>query len=73
VNEVSFRARPYHNVYSTLGVDAGATGPRSRVDSIEGGRIGKGGREIGGGDGIRLKDTSNREPIVLPLWGYYHC
>jgi hypothetical protein len=28
VNEVSFRARPHHNVHITLGVDAGATGPR---------------------------------------------
>jgi hypothetical protein len=27
VNEVSFRARPHHNVHGTLGVDAGATGP----------------------------------------------
>jgi hypothetical protein len=43
VNEVSFRARPHHNMHSTLGVDAGATGPRWRVDSIEGGRIEKGG------------------------------
>jgi hypothetical protein len=24
VNEVSFRARPHHNVHSTLGVDTGA-------------------------------------------------
>jgi hypothetical protein len=37
VNEVSFRARPHHNVHSTLGVDTGAIGPRWRVDSIEGG------------------------------------
>jgi hypothetical protein len=27
VNEVSFRARPHHNVHGTLGVDTGATGP----------------------------------------------
>jgi hypothetical protein len=27
VNEVSFRARPYHNMHRTLGVDTGATGP----------------------------------------------
>jgi hypothetical protein len=27
VNEVSFRARPHHNVHNTLGVDIGATGP----------------------------------------------
>jgi hypothetical protein len=27
VNEVSFRARPYHNVHRTLGVDTGATDP----------------------------------------------
>jgi hypothetical protein len=39
VNEVSFRTRPHHNVHSTLGVDSGATGPRWRVDSIEGGEI----------------------------------
>jgi hypothetical protein len=43
VNEVSFRARPHLNVHSTLGVDTGATGPRWRVDSIEGG----GGEESG--------------------------
>jgi hypothetical protein len=46
VNEVSFRARPHHNVHSTLGVDTGATGPRWRVDSIEGG-VGRGGEESG--------------------------
>jgi hypothetical protein len=34
VNEVSFCARPHHNVHSTLGVDIGATGPRWRVDSM---------------------------------------
>jgi hypothetical protein len=28
VNEVSFHARPHHNVHNTLGVDAGATSPR---------------------------------------------
>jgi hypothetical protein len=27
VNEVSFCARPHHNVHRTLGVDAGTTGP----------------------------------------------
>jgi hypothetical protein len=27
MNEVSFRARPHHNVHRTLGVDTGATGP----------------------------------------------
>jgi hypothetical protein len=27
VNEVSFRARPHHNVHRILGVDTGATGP----------------------------------------------
>jgi hypothetical protein len=37
VNEVSFRARPHHNVHNTLGVDIGAIGPRWRVDSMEGG------------------------------------
>jgi hypothetical protein len=40
VNEVSFHARPHHNVHNTLGVDIGATGPRWRVDSIEVDRIG---------------------------------
>jgi hypothetical protein len=34
VNEVSFRSRPHHRVYRTLGVDARATGPRWRVDSM---------------------------------------
>jgi hypothetical protein len=47
MNEVSFRARPHHSVHSTLGVDTGATGPRWRVDSIEGDRIERGGGEIG--------------------------
>jgi hypothetical protein len=55
MNEVSFRARPHHNVHSTLGVDIGATGPRWRVDSIEGGRIERGGERLEGWDGIRLK------------------
>jgi hypothetical protein len=45
VNEVSFCARPHHNVHSTLGVDTRAIGPRWRVDSIEGGGIGRGGGE----------------------------
>jgi hypothetical protein len=27
MNKVSFRARPHHNVHSTLGVDIGATSP----------------------------------------------
>jgi hypothetical protein len=45
VNEVFFRARPHHNVHSTLGVDIGATSPRWRVDSIDGGGVGGGGRE----------------------------
>jgi hypothetical protein len=40
MNEVSFRARPHHNVHITLGVDTGAIGPRWKVDSIEGGGIG---------------------------------
>jgi hypothetical protein len=35
VNEVSFHARPHHNVHRTLGVDTGATGPLKRVDFIE--------------------------------------
>jgi hypothetical protein len=39
VNGVSFRARPHHNVHNSLGVDTGATGPRWRVDSIEGDKI----------------------------------
>jgi hypothetical protein len=68
VNEVSFRVRPHHNVHSTLGVDAGATGPRWRVDSIEGGRIERGGGERDWkGEMDKTKDTSNREPFVLPL------
>jgi hypothetical protein len=46
MNEVSFRARPHHNVPSTLGVNTGATGPRWRVDSIEGGGIGEGGKRM---------------------------
>jgi hypothetical protein len=45
VNEVSFRARPHYNVHSTLGVDTGATSPRWRVDSIEGGWGREGGRQ----------------------------
>ena len=45
MNEVSFRARPHHNVDNTLGVDIGATGLWWRVDSIEGGGIGRGGGE----------------------------
>jgi hypothetical protein len=36
VNEASFRARPHHRVHNTLGVDTRATGPRWRVDSMEG-------------------------------------
>jgi hypothetical protein len=36
MNEVSFCARPHHNVHRTLGVDAGAIGPLWKVDSIEG-------------------------------------
>jgi hypothetical protein len=44
VNEVSFRARPHHNVHNTLGVDTGAIGPRWRVDSIEGGGLERGGK-----------------------------
>jgi hypothetical protein len=48
VNEVSFRARPHHNVHRTLGVDARATGPRWRVDSIEGGcGVGREGEMVG--------------------------
>jgi hypothetical protein len=47
VNEVSFRARPHRNVHNTLGVDIGATGPRWRVDSIEGGGIGRRGEKNG--------------------------
>jgi hypothetical protein len=41
-------SRPHYNVHSTLGVDAGATGPRCRVDSIEGGGIEKGGKIVEG-------------------------
>jgi hypothetical protein len=42
MNEVSFRTRPHHRVHRTLGVDARATGPRWRVDSIEGSEVGGG-------------------------------
>jgi hypothetical protein len=49
VNEVSFRAWPHRNAHNTLGVDAGATSPRWRVDSMEkGGGIGKGGKRNSG-------------------------
>jgi hypothetical protein len=48
VNEVSFRARPHHNVHSTLGVDIGAIGPRWRVDSIEKGGMGRGEKIVEG-------------------------
>ena len=34
MNEVSFWARPHHNVHRTLGVDIGATDPLWRVDSM---------------------------------------
>jgi hypothetical protein len=44
VNGVSFRARPHHNVHCTLGVDTRTTNPRWRVDSIEGGEVGRGGK-----------------------------
>jgi hypothetical protein len=73
VNEVSFCTRPHHNVHNTLGVDAGATSPRWRVDSIEGGRIERKGGPIGRVRWDRAKDTSNKEPFVLPLRGWYHC
>jgi hypothetical protein len=64
VNEVSFRVRPHHNVYNTLGVDIGATGLRWRVDSIEGGGVGRGGGKEWKGEMRRSKDTSNNEPFV---------
>jgi hypothetical protein len=55
VNEVSFCTRPHHNVPNTLGVGTRATGPRWRVDSIEGGGIGRvGGNEWG--DRMRKKE-----------------
>jgi hypothetical protein len=63
VDKVSFHARPDHNVHSTLGVDTGATGPRWRMDYIEGGEVGRGGKEWKGE--VRIsKDTSNKEPFV---------
>jgi hypothetical protein len=37
-----FEQRPHHNVHNTLGVDTGATSPRWKVDSIEGGGVGGG-------------------------------
>jgi hypothetical protein len=46
VNEVSFRAWPHRNAHNTLGVDAGATSPRWRVE--KGGGIGKGGKRNSG-------------------------
>jgi hypothetical protein len=49
MNEVSFRARPHHNVHRTLGVNAGATNPQWRVDSIEGGEVEKRGGKDGRG------------------------
>jgi hypothetical protein len=48
MNGVSFRARPHHNVHGTLGVDTGATGPQWRVDSIEGGGVGRRGKRVEG-------------------------
>jgi hypothetical protein len=63
VNEVSFRARPHHNVHNTLGVDVGATGPWWRVDSIEGGGVGRRGEEWKG-EVKRSKDTINQKPCV---------
>jgi hypothetical protein len=48
MNEVSFHARPHHNVHSTLGVDTRAIGPRWRVDSIEGGWGRERGEKSGG-------------------------
>jgi hypothetical protein len=37
-----FAQGPHHSVHHTLGVDTEATGPLSRVDSIEGRGIGNG-------------------------------
>jgi hypothetical protein len=70
VNEVSVCTRPHQSVHNTLGVDTVATGPRWRVDSIEGGRIGRwrgGGGKIGRVRWSETKNTVNREPFVLPL------
>jgi hypothetical protein len=63
VNEVSFRARPHHRVHRTLGVDARATGPRWRVDSIEGSEVGGGGKRVEKGGGEK-EDISNKKPYV---------
>jgi hypothetical protein len=71
VNELSFRARPHDNAHSTLGVDTGATGPRWRVDSIEGGGWGGGGDGEGGGrrvEGCEARGISKPVhigPVVL--------
>jgi hypothetical protein len=68
VNEASFRARPHHRMHNTLEVDTGAIGPRWRVDSMEGGRIGRGGGGEDWKDEMgRTKDTKNKEPFVLQL------
>jgi hypothetical protein len=45
VNEVSFRARPYHNVHIALGVDTRATGPLMEGGLYGGGGVGRGGEE----------------------------
>jgi hypothetical protein len=63
VNEVSFRARPHHRVHRTLGVDARATGPRWRVDSIEGSEVGRGGKKVERGGGEK-EDINNKKPYV---------
>jgi hypothetical protein len=61
VNEVSFRARPYHNVHSTLEVDTRATCPRWRVDSMEGGRVGREGEKNGHTKPLTKKSTNLHE------------
>jgi hypothetical protein len=58
VNEVSFRARPHHNVRNTLGVDRGATGPWWRVESVEGDGVRRGWGKEWKDEMRRSKDTS---------------
>jgi hypothetical protein len=61
VNEVSFRARLHHRVHRTLGVDARATGPRWRVDSIEGSEVGGGGKKVEKmGGGVKKKISATK-------------
>jgi hypothetical protein len=57
VNEVSFCARPHHNMHSTLEVNTGTTGPRWRVD------LWKGGGDRGGVPKPILNKCSNSQNL----------